>query len=225
MTLSGQILPGTANSADLGLAAELSLGADFAGDAGHFGSEGIELIDHRVDGVFEFEDFAFDVDGDLLRQIARGHRGRHFGDVSHLAGQVAGHGIHVIGKVLPGASDARHLRLAAELSFGSHFARHTGNLAGKGIELVDHGVDRVFQFEDIALHVDGDLLRQIAARNGRGHLGNVAHLASQIAGHQVHTVGKIGPGASDTFNLRLTAQFSFRSHFAGDSGSLRKQRN
>src|SRR5215204_1908551 len=49
------------------LAAELALGADFARDARHLAGEGVELIDHRVDGVLQFEDFALDVDGDLAR--------------------------------------------------------------------------------------------------------------------------------------------------------------
>ena len=47
-----------------------------------------ELVDHRVDGVLELEDLALGVDGDLLGQVALGHRGRDLGDVAHLAGQV-----------------------------------------------------------------------------------------------------------------------------------------
>ena len=43
---------------DLGLTAELAVGADLAGHAGHFRGEGVELIDHRVDGVLELEDLA-----------------------------------------------------------------------------------------------------------------------------------------------------------------------
>ena len=56
-------------------------------------------------------------------------RGRHLGDVAHLAGQVRGHGVHVVGEVLPRAADARHLRLAAELAFGADFAGHAGHFA------------------------------------------------------------------------------------------------
>src|SRR6202451_1260815 len=40
-------------------AAEQALGADFAGDAGDFRGEAVELIDHRVDGVLELQNFAF----------------------------------------------------------------------------------------------------------------------------------------------------------------------
>ena len=62
------------------------------------------------------EDFAAHIDGDLLRQIAVGDRGRHLGDVAHLAGQVRGHEVDVVGQVLPGAGDAGHRGLAAELA-------------------------------------------------------------------------------------------------------------
>jgi hypothetical protein len=71
----GQVLPGAGDALDLGLAAELALGADLARDAGHLAGEGVELIDHRVDGVLELEDLALHVDGDLLAEVAVGDRG------------------------------------------------------------------------------------------------------------------------------------------------------
>ena len=123
-----------------------------------------------VDGVLELEDLALHVDGDLLRQIARGDRGGHFGDVAHLAGQVGGHRVHVVGQVGPRAGDARHLRLAAELALGADFARHARHFRGEAVELIDHRVDGVLELEDLALHVDGDLLRQIARARPRSSL-------------------------------------------------------
>ncbi len=54
----GQVLPGAGDAAHLGLAAELALGADLARDARHFAGERVELIDHRVDGFLELQDFA-----------------------------------------------------------------------------------------------------------------------------------------------------------------------
>ena len=47
----GQIFPGAGDVRRLRPAAEFAFGADFARDAGDFGGEGVELIDHRVDGV------------------------------------------------------------------------------------------------------------------------------------------------------------------------------
>src|SRR5579863_5363673 len=61
-----------------------TLGADLAGDARHLGGERAQLLDHRVEGLLEQQDLAAHVDGDLLRQIAVGDRGRDFGDVAHL---------------------------------------------------------------------------------------------------------------------------------------------
>src|SRR5439155_5840738 len=101
-----EIFPGAADAGHFRLAAEDAFGADFACDARHFGRKAVELVDHRIDGVLEFEDFAFDVDGDLAGQVAFGHGGRHFGDVTDLRGEVSGHRIDGIGQFVPGAGDA-----------------------------------------------------------------------------------------------------------------------
>ena len=53
----------------------------------------------------------------------------------------------------------------------------------KRVELVDHRVDRVLELEDLPLDVDGDLLAEVAVGDGGGDLGDVAHLAGQVAGH------------------------------------------
>ena len=132
------------------------------------------------------KNFAAHVDGDLAGQIAIGDGGCHFGDVSYLAGQVAGHEVHVVGKILPGSGDAGHVGLAAKLAFRTHFARHTRDFAGERVELVHHRVDGVFQFQNFALHVDSDFAGQVAAGHGRRDLGNVSHLGRQVAGHRVH---------------------------------------
>ena len=186
----GEILPRTGHARHLRLAAEPAVGTDFAGHARHFGSKGPQLVHHRVDGVFEFENFALHVHRDLARQVAASDGRSHFGDVSHLAGQVAGHEVHVVGEVLPGAGHAGHLRLAAQLAFGSDFAGHARHFAGEGVELVDHRVDGVFQFENFAFHVDRDFARQVAARHGGRHFGDVADLAGQVTGHGVDGVGQ-----------------------------------
>ena len=91
LTLSVRSFQVPGDALDLGLAAELALGADLAGDAGDLRGEAVELVDHRVDGVLQLEDLAADGDGDLLREVAVGDRGGDLGDVAHLAGEVAGH--------------------------------------------------------------------------------------------------------------------------------------
>src|SRR5262249_40673777 len=113
----GEVFPRTGDVAHVGLAAELALGADLAGDARGIGGEGAQLVDHRVDGGRELEDLAFDVDGDLSGEIAVGDRGRHLGDVADLGGEVAGHRVDGVGEVAPRARHALHSGLAAELAF------------------------------------------------------------------------------------------------------------
>jgi hypothetical protein len=46
--------------------------------------------------------------------------------------------------------------LAAQLAIGADFARHARDFAGERIELVNHGVDRVLQLQNFALHVHRD---------------------------------------------------------------------
>ena len=160
------------------------------------------------------------VDRDLLGQVAAGDRRGHLGDVAHLAGQVAGHHVDVVGKVLPDAADALHLRLAAELSFRAHLAGDARHLAGERVELVHHGVDGGLELEHLALHVDRDLLRQIAHGDRRRHLGDVAHLAGQVGGHEVDVVGEVLPGAGDALDLGLAAELALRAHLARDARHL-----
>src|SRR5262249_52352558 len=99
-------LPGAGHALDLRLAAELAFGAHFTGHAGHFRGERAELVHHRVHGVLELEDFALDVDGDLLGEVAVSHGGGDSGDVAHLAGEVTGHRVDVVGQVFPRSGDA-----------------------------------------------------------------------------------------------------------------------
>ena len=76
LTLSVRSFHVPATPLHVGLPAELAFGADLARDAGDFGRERRELIDHRVDGVLQLEDLALDVDRDLLGEIAARDRGR-----------------------------------------------------------------------------------------------------------------------------------------------------
>ena len=57
-TLSVRSFQVPATPLHVGLAAQLAFGAHFAGHAGHFRGERAELVDHRVDGVLQLEDFA-----------------------------------------------------------------------------------------------------------------------------------------------------------------------
>src|SRR5690606_16657806 len=169
------------------------------------------------DGVVELGDRALHVDGDLFRQLAESHGGGHFSDVTHLAGKVRGHRVHVVGEVLPGAADAFHLRLTAKTAFGADFAGDARHFGGERVELIDHRVDGVFELEDLALHVDGNLLRQVPTRHSGGDFADVAHLAGEVAGHVVALLALPTRRSSDPFHLRLPAKTAFGAHLAGDA--------
>src|ERR1700730_13111153 len=220
----GQVLPGAGDARHLRLTAELAFGADLARNARDFAGKGVELVDHRVDGVLQLEDFALHVDRDLARQVAAGDRGRDFGDVAHLGGEVRRQQVDVVGEVLPGAADAGHHGLAAQAPFGADFARDTRHFGGKGAQLLDHGVQRVLQEQDLAAHVDRDLFRQVAAGDRGRDLGDVAHLGCQVRRHEVDVVGEVLPGAGDFGHFGLTAELAFGADFAGDAGHFGGER-
>ena len=119
----GEIFPGSGDAGHDRLDAKPAFGSDFARDARDFRSEGAQLFHHRVDGFFELQNFAADVDRDLARKVAIGHGDRDFRDVADLTREVGGHRVHVVGEVLPGAGNAGHVSLTAEFSFGADFAR------------------------------------------------------------------------------------------------------
>ena len=220
----GQVLPRAGDARHDGLAAELAFGAHLARHADHFGRERAQLLDHRVHRLLDEQDLAAHVDGDLARQVAAGDGRRDLGDAAHLRGQVARHEVDVVGQVLPRAAHARHLRLAAELALGADFARHPRDFRRERVQLVDHRVDRVLELEDFALHVHGDLARQVAARDGRRHFRDVAHLRGQVARHRVDVVGQALPRARHARHLRLAAELALGADLARHARDFRRER-
>src|SRR4029453_10054802 len=218
-----QILPGSRDFRHLGLPTKLAFGADFARNAGDFRRERVELVDHRVDGVFEFEDFAFHVHGDLARQVTACHGGRHFGNIADLSGKVPRHRIHRVSQVFPGAAPSEPVRLAAEPAFGADFARDARHFAGESVELVHHRVDGFLQLQDLARHVHGDFFRKVATGDGGRDVGNVTDLCGQVAGHEVHAVGQVLPCAGYARHGGLTTEFAFRADFAGNARDFRSE--
>src|SRR4029077_18910423 len=107
--------------------------------------------------------------------------------------------------------------LAAEPAFGADLACDAGHFAGEGVQLVHHRVDGLLQLQDLARDIDRDLFRQIALRDRRRDLGDVAHLTGQVASHVVDAVGQILPRAGDALDLRLTAEPAFGADLARDA--------
>src|SRR5262249_35263029 len=145
-------------------------------------------------------------------------------DGPDLAGQVAGQLVDVLGQPLPGAGHALDLGLAAEQALAADLPGHPGDLGGERGQLVDHRVDRGLELQDLAARVDGDLLRQVALRARRADEGDVADLAGQVAGHEVHRVGEVAPGAADAGHLCLAAQPALGADLPGDPGDLVSER-
>ena len=201
-----------------------AVGADFARDARDFARKRIELIDHRIDGVLQLQNFALNVHRDLARQVSVRHRRGHLSDVANLSRQVARHRVHAIREILPCSSDATDIRLTAELTFGSDFARHTRHFRGERAELIHHRIDGVLQLQNFASHVHRDLARQVAARHGRGNFGDVANLVGQVTRHEIDVVCQILPRSGNAAHIRLAAQLAFRPDFARHAGYFRRER-
>ncbi len=220
----GQVLPRAADAEHVGLTAKPALGADLARDARDFRRERVELVHHPVDGVLEQQNLAADVDGDLLGQVPASDGRRHFGNVADLPRQVAGHEVDVVREVLPRARHARHTGLTAEPALGADFARHARDLGGEGVELIHHRVDGVLQLENLALDVHRDLARQVAARDGRRDLGDVADLRRQIGRQEVDVVGQVLPRAGDARHNGLTAKLALGADLARHARDLGGER-
>src|SRR5262249_48685350 len=157
-----QVLPCSRHAWNYRLHGEPALGADLARYAGHLRGESVELIDHRVDGVLQRENFALHIDGNLAREISLRHGGCHLPDLADLACQVRRHEAPAVSEVLPGAGYAGHRRLAAELAVRADLTRHAGHFGGETVKLIDHRVDGFLQLQELSFHIDRDLARKIA---------------------------------------------------------------
>ncbi len=169
-----------------GLAAELVPRCPPRGPRASLRSEGVELVDHRVDGVLAVRGSRPSQSTVIfLRQVAPGHGGGHLGDVADLAGQVAGHARSTLSvrsfQVPPTPSTCAWPPRRPSVA---DFAGDAGTSGAKRVQLIDHRVDGVLELEDFAAHLDGDLRGRSPARDRGGHLGDVAHLAGQVGGHR-----------------------------------------
>ena len=220
----GEVLPGAGDAGHAGLPAEPALGADLARDARDFRRERVELVHHRVDRVLELENLALDVDRDLAREVALGDGRRDLRDVAHLRREVRGQQVDVVGEVLPRAGDARHAAWPPSLpSVPTSRATRVTSAANdrSWSTIVFSGV---FEEQDLAADVDRDLLGQVAGRDRRRDLGDVAHLRRQVAGHEVDVVGEVFPGAGHAGHDRLTAELAFGADLARDARDFRRER-
>src|SRR5690606_37599042 len=158
------------------------------------------------------EDLALHVHGDFATQVAARHRGRHLSDITYLTRQVRRHRVHVVRQVFPRPGNARHDGLSTEFTHRADFARHTCHLGSERAQLLDHGVDSLFELQNLTAYVHGDLLGEIPRRDGDGDLRDVAHLRGEVASHLVDGFGELLPDPGDALHLRLTPEFTFCTH-------------
>jgi hypothetical protein len=124
----------------------------------------------------------------------------------------------------PGAGEATHVCLTAETPLDADVAGEARHLAGERAQLIDHGVDRVLERQDLAARLDRDLLRQVTLGDRCHDLRDVAHLRGEVLGHRVHVGRELAPHPRGAAHLGLAAQNSVRAHLARDARELRGER-
>ena len=99
----GEVLPGSRRAGHARLSAQLPFHAHLARHRGHLIREGGERVDHRVDRVRQLRDLPLGLQGELPPEIAVRDPRHDPRDSPHLPGEVGGHGVHVVGEILPHA--------------------------------------------------------------------------------------------------------------------------
>ncbi len=222
--ISREVFPRAGSSWHIGLSTETAFDSNLAGDRRHLIGKSRQGAGHVVDGFRQSRNLTFGVHRQLLCKFAIGDRSHDLDDAAYLLGQIRRHDVHVVREILPRAGHAGYLRLPAQLAFRAHLARDPGYFCGERVQLIHHGVDGVLELENFSLDVDRDLARQIAASHGRGHLGDIAHLSRKVPGHRVDGVSQIFPRASNSRNVRLSAQPAFAAHLARHAGYFAGER-
>src|SRR5207245_2101516 len=224
LVVAGEVFPGAGDAGDFGLPAELALGADLARDAGHLGGEGVELIDHRVDGVLELENLALDVDGDLPGEVTVGDGGGDVRDVADLVGELTGHQVDVVGEVFPGAGDSGDLRLSTELALSAHLASDARHFEAEGAELVDHRVHDPRRFQELTLQaatvdVGRHRLREVTFGDRVDDARHLAVRPHHVLDQVVDRIQGGGPGAAGVADRRVL-DLAFLAHVLAESFQL-----
>jgi hypothetical protein len=180
LTLSGQVLPGAGDARHLRLAAQLALGADLARHARHFAGEAVQLIDHGVDGLFQLQDLARHVDGDLLGESPPATAVVTSAMLRTWLVRLAASRLTLSVRSFQVPATPGTCAWPPSLPSVPTSRAHARHFAGEAVQLIDHGVDGLFQLQDLAAHVDGDLLRQVAVGHGGGHSAMFAHLGREV---------------------------------------------
>ncbi len=84
----------------------------------------------------------------------------------------------------------------------------------------DHRVDVVLELGHLPLGVNLDRACQITLRHRGRDLGDGTHLSGEIAGQQVHVIGKIAPRSSRAGDARLTSEPPLHTDLSRDADHL-----
>src|SRR5690606_34075064 len=189
----------------------------------HLRGKRAEPIDHRVDGALQLQDLALRGDGDLRGQVAVRDRGGDDGDVSNLIRQVGREHVDGVREVLPRAGEALGVGLGPEAPLAADLARDARDLRRERAQLFDRGVQRVLQLEDLTLRLDGDVLREVALRDGARDLRDVADLRGEVRGQPVDAVRQLLPNPRHPSAVRLASQLAFGPDLASDPDHLGRE--
>ena len=172
-----------------------------------------QIVDHRVDVVFELRHLTSSVDLNGTGQVPLGHCRGDLRYGSHLRRQVGCQQVHVAREILPGAGGTGNIGLAAKPAFHAHFTRHARDLIGKRRQRARHVVEGVGERRHLPSGLHGQALLEIAVGDGGHDLHDPPHLLREIGGHDVDVVGQVLPRAAHALNLSLATQPSIRAHF------------
>ena len=135
---------------------------------------------------------------------------------THLCGQVQGHHVDVLGEIFPLALNIFNLGLATECAVRSDFSCNLRHFERECRKTIHHGVDGVFQIQNLALCFDADSFAQITPRDCSRNRCYFPDLCCEIHGHAVDILRKVLPSPFHVVHSSLTAQASLGSDLLGD---------
>ena len=112
--------------------------------------------------------------------------------------------------------------LPAQLALGADLARHPGHLAGKAVQLIEHGIDGVgilekFAFQRPALYFQRHVLSEHPARDRADHPPGIAYRLYQVIDQGIDGLDFHTPGTVDFVEGHALAKLAFG---ADDHGNM-----
>src|SRR5262249_49772064 len=92
-------------------------------------------------------------------------------------------------------------------------------------QVVDHGIDVVFELGNLAARLYLNRTRQVAFGNSGSDFGNRAHLVGKVVGQQIHVASEVLPRSRSAGHVGLAAQAALHANFAGHRGHLIGERS